>query len=79
MEPGEQAPRERRHPTEVRFAVARTNRLPVALQRRRHTGIVVEASAPLRDVVGQHIPTVPLQAESLQRLGPGVHAGLRAR
>ena len=67
-EHGEQAPHERRHPTGVRSAVTRTNRLSVALQRRRHTGIVIEASAACRDQVCKHIPTVLQRVDALQRL-----------
>ena len=67
-EHGEQAPHERRHPTGVRSAVTRTNRLSVALQRRRHTGVVIETSAACRDQVCQHVPTVLQRVDALQRL-----------
>lgn len=64
----EQVLRERRHPTGARSALTRINRLSVALQRRRHTGVVIEASAACRDQVRQHMPTVLQRMDALQRL-----------
>ena len=48
--------------------MTRTNRLSVALQRRCHTGVVIEASAACRDQVCKHVPTVLQRVDALQRL-----------